>query len=64
MVELFRLNLIDQFGKTTGIGEIAVMEKKTGSHDVRILIKMVNPMGVEAGGAADNPVNFISFFQK
>jgi len=32
--------------------------------DVRILVKMIDPLGVEGAGAPDDAVHFVTFFEE
>ena len=47
-----------------GIGQIAVVQFEAHVVDVRILVDMVDTLGVELRGAAFDAVDFIAFFQQ
>ncbi len=49
VVDLRRLDLLDQADEVGGIPEVSVVEKEAGIGLVGILIKVVDAAGVEAG---------------
>ena len=64
IVDFIRLDLFKEPVEIAGIGQIAVMQKKSDIRIVRILIKMIYAQSVECTCATDNSVNFVTFFQK
>ena len=64
MVELVRREAVDQIQDPFRAGEIAVMQEQLGIRLVGILIDMVNALGIEGAGAADDAVDFVAFAQK
>ena len=47
MVNFVRLDAVKQFDQVRGIGDIAVVQKKPHAVDVRILIEMVDALGIK-----------------
>ena len=60
IVDLVRLNLVDQLDEIGAVAEITIVEKQLHPIDVRILVEMVDSLGVEGRSAANNAVNLIS----
>jgi hypothetical protein len=56
-----RLNDPNQIG---AVGEVAVMQHQAGIYLMGILVKVVDPIGVETAGPAFNAVHFIALLQK
>ena len=64
VVDLVGLNVEHQVGQVLSIGQVTVMQKQFRTGFVRIPVDVVDPHGVEAAAAADDPVNFVAFFQQ
>ena len=64
VVDLVRLEIIDQFDEVHGVGQVAVVKEKLHSVYVGILVKMINAIGVEGAGAADDSVDLITFAEQ
>jgi hypothetical protein len=64
MVNLVWLQLIQKFHQVNGVAEVSVMQKESHAVDVRIGVKMINTGGVKCAGAANDPMNFVPFFQQ
>jgi hypothetical protein len=47
-----------------GVGQIAMVKQKSGSEHMRIVVEVVDPAGIERGGAADDAVNLVSLREK
>jgi hypothetical protein len=60
VINLIRLQAIEQLDEVHGIGQIAVVEKETDAVDVRVLVKMIDPPGIKGAGAPDNSVDLIA----
>lgn len=64
IVDFIWSQLVEQFHHLRGVGQIAVMQKQTGSVDVGIGVKMVDAACVECRCAPDDAMNFVAFFQQ
>jgi len=47
MIDLFRLDTVEEFDKVGGVGNIAEVEKQLHAIYMWILIEMVDPVGVK-----------------
>jgi len=61
VVDLVRPNVVEQRGEGTAVGKVGVMQEEAAPGLVRVLIDVVEPVGVEAGGAALEAVDFVAF---
>jgi hypothetical protein len=61
VVDLVRGDLVHHLGEAAGVGEVAVMEQEAGADDVRVLVEVVDALGVEARRAADHAVDLVAF---
>jgi hypothetical protein len=61
IVDLVGTQVVEQRGERTAIGEIGVVEKESGVGLVEVLIDVVEPVGVEAGGTPFKAVDFVAF---
>ena len=64
MVDLVRLQRVEQLHQVYRIGQIAVMQEESHPIDMRISVKMIDPRSVEGAGAPDYPMDFVAFFEK
>ena len=64
IINLVRLNLLDQAQDIRGIRQIAVMQLQPGVFVMTVLIKMINPRCIERRSTALHAVNLISLFQQ
>src|SRR6476659_4178070 len=60
VVDLVRPDVTQQVDERGCVGEIAVVEKQPPALDVRVLVDLVQALGVEARGAADDPVHLVA----
>src|SRR5262249_17955669 len=60
VINLVRLQAIEQLDQIHGISQVAVVEKETDAVDVRVLVKMIDPRGIKGAGAPDNSVNLVA----
>ena len=64
VVDLVGLEFVEQLDQRHRIGQVAVVQNKPGAGDMRIVVEVVDARGVEAGGAADDAMDFVAFFQQ
>ena len=64
IVDLVRLEIIDELGHMDGIGKIAIVKKELFPVDLRICIEMVDTPCSEGAGPPDDAVDFIAFGNK
>ena len=64
VVNFVWLDLADDAGEVRGVREIPVMQAEAGVLDVRVLVNVVDPLGVEERGAALDAVDFVAFFEQ
>ena len=64
VVDLVRLDLLDDADQVGGIGQIAVMQVQAHAALVRILVQMIDAVGVERGGAALDAVNLVALVEQ
>jgi hypothetical protein len=64
VIHLRRLHLFQDLAQGGAIGEIPIVEKQPGVGIVGIHIDVVDAVGIEGAGAAENAVDFIVFLQQ
>src|SRR5690606_36402063 len=64
VVDLVGLHFLDDAGQVGGISEIAVLQDEILVLDVRVLIDVVHPLGVERRGATLDAMDLVTFFQQ
>ncbi len=64
MIDLIRLQIINELHQVHAIGQVAVVEKKFHAVDMRIRVNVVDAGRVECARAADDAVDFIAFIEK
>jgi hypothetical protein len=64
VIEFVGLNLLQDADQAGGVGQVAMMEDEPAVGLVRVLVEMVDPLGVEQGGAAFNAVDGVAFVQQ
>ena len=64
MVNLVRFELVDQFDEVDGVGQVAIVKEKLHAMNVRILIQMVDSIGVEGARAPDDAVDLVALLQQ
>ena len=62
VVDFVRLHLLDDADQVGGVGEIAVVEDEVAVFHVRILVEVVDAVGVEERRAAFHAVDDVAFF--
>lgn len=64
VINFIGLGLLNNAREVARIAQVAVVQIEPGVVRVRVLVDVVHPGGVEAGGAALDAVNDIAFFQQ
>jgi hypothetical protein len=64
MIDLLGLHVVDEVGQLLTRREVSVVEIEARARTVRVLINMVDPIGVECAGTPDDPVNFIALAEQ
>ena len=64
VVNLIRFYFLHDANEIAGITEVAVMQNKTPLTGVRILIEMVDAVGIEQRGSPFEAVHLIPFLEK
>ena len=64
VVDLIRLELVEQLDQRDGVGEVAVVGEQPHSLLVWVAVEMVDPVRVEARGAADDAVDLVALLQQ
>ena len=64
IVDLVRLHLLGDVDETARVGHVAVMQDEAAIRDVRVLIEMVDPLGVEQGSAPLDAVHLVTLVQE
>lgn len=54
------LHVFEDAPQGGAVGQVAVVQEQAGVFVVRVFINMVDAVGVEGGGAADDAVDFVS----
>ena len=64
VVDFVRLHLLNNAYQVGGIGQIAIMQDELATRFVRILVQVINAIGVKRGGAALYAVNHVAFAEQ
>jgi hypothetical protein len=64
VVDLVGLHLAQDAGQVGGVGQVAVVKVEAGLIGVGVHIEMIDPLGVEGGGAALDAVDLIALLQQ
>jgi hypothetical protein len=64
VVDLIRLDLLENTDQVGGIGQISIMKDKVSVVHMGVLIQVVDAVGVEQGSPALDAVDFIAFFKE
>ena len=64
VVDLVRLHLLDDAHQAGGIGQVAVVERELAVVDMRILVQVVDAVGVEQAAAALDAVHLVAFLEQ
>lgn len=64
VVDLVWLHLLDDADQAGGVGQVAVVEDEAAILDVRVLVQVVDAVGVEEAAAALDAVHLVAFFEQ
>jgi hypothetical protein len=64
VVDLVGLHLLDDAGQVAGVAQVAIVQLEAGIVNVRVLVDVVHPLGVERAGAALDAVHDVAFLQQ
>jgi hypothetical protein len=64
IVDFVGLHLLDDADEAGRIGEVAVVQDEAAGFDMRVLIQMIDAIGVKERTAALDAVDFIAFIQQ
>jgi hypothetical protein len=64
VIDLVRLDLLDQADQVGRIGEIAVMQYEAAAGLMRVLIQMVDTIGIEQRGTALDAVDLVALVEQ
>src|ERR1039458_6100487 len=64
VVDLVGTQVVEQRGERTAVGEVGVVEEEARSGLVDVLIDVVEPVGVQAGGTAFQAVDLVALGKK
>ncbi len=64
VVDLVGLHLLHDADQVGGVGQVAIVQEQPGTALVRVLVEMVDPGGVERGGAPLDPVHLVALGQQ
>ena len=64
VVDLIRLNLLDDPDQVAAIGEVSVVQNQSRVLFVRVLVEVIDATGVEAAGTSLDAMDLIPLFQE
>ena len=64
MVDLVGLDIVQQVLQRGAVAEVAVVQEELHAVDVRVLVKMIDAVGVERTGAADDAVDLVALAEQ
>jgi hypothetical protein len=64
VVNLIGLRLLHKAHQVAGVAQVAVVQLEIGIFNMRVLVDMVDPLGIECAGAALDTVYHVVFFQQ
>lgn len=64
VVDLIGLYLADDAGQVAGVAEVAIVQLQACVIYMRVLVDVINALGVERAGAAFDAVHLIAFFKQ
>ena len=64
VVDFVRLRFLDDAREVAAVAQVAVVQLEVGVADVRVLVDVVNALGVERAGPALDAVDDVAFCQQ
>ena len=64
VVDLVGLELVEQLDQRDRVGEVAVVGEQADPLLVGVVVEVVDPVGVEARGAADDAVDLVALLEQ
>jgi hypothetical protein len=64
VVDLVGLHFLNDAHQAGGVGQVAVMQHEVAVVDVRILVQVVDAVGVEQAGAAFDAMHLVALFEQ
>ena len=64
VIDFVGLNFVDDSGEVRAIGQVTVVESEFRVDLARWLVDVVDSFGIERGGAAFDPVDFVALFKQ
>ncbi|MPN47678.1 hypothetical protein SDC9_195282 [bioreactor metagenome] len=64
VVDLVGLHLLDDADQVGGIGQVAVVQDQAPAWLVRILVEVIDALGVEGGGTTLDAMDLVALFQQ
>ena len=64
VVDLVGLHFLNDADQVGGVGQVAVVQHEASVVDMRVLVEVVDPVGVEQAGAALDAVHLVAFFEQ
>ena len=64
VVNFIRSNVEHEVGQILPIGQVAIMQEQLVVRFVRVLVNVIDPVGVESAATSNNAMDFIAFFEQ
>jgi hypothetical protein len=64
VVDLVGLELVEELGQRRRVGQVPVVGEKADARLVRVVVEVIDPVGVEARGTADDAVDLVALLQQ
>ena len=64
IVDFVGLGLLDDARQVAAVAQVTVMQLEAGVFNVRVLVNVVHPLGVERAGAAFDAMHDVAFFEQ
>jgi hypothetical protein len=64
VIDLVGVDAFQHAAQTAAIGQVAVMQRQLGAALVRVMVQVVDPVGIEQARPADDAVDLVAFAQQ
>ena len=64
VIDFIRLYFLYNPDQVRAVGQITIMQYQVTVRDMRVFVKMIDPLGIEQGTPAFNSMHFIAFLQQ